>query len=574
LDEFKAESTPALLVKDKTIAVFCLATYGEGDPSDNAVRFHAWLRDETGPGELGGMRYTVFGLGNRQYEHYNAMGTYVDNRLEELGAHRVYELGLGDDDGKLEEDFSAWEEDLVDALRAAAGMHGGGLDDAPAPPTYTYESVKLTSPPAELLRSEGRFVESERAQPKGKIDFSSKPYFKTLEFPVAAVRELRQKTTGGSTLHVEIKLPKDCAYATAHNFSVLPENDPAQVEAVASVLGVELGHWISVRSKSPDDGPLFPSPCTVRVALSCYCALNQSPNKVCLEKLAFMASDPAHRARLLRLASKAGKDDFNAYIVARRTQLWEVLVEHPSIRPSDVAHFFEACPRLMPRDYTIASSSRLHPHDMHLVVSVVDEDLGDNERRFRGVCTNYFKRIAAALARGETCSMYGFVKPSTFGMPAAMSAPMIMIGPGTGVAPMRALVQERAWLQRQGHRLGQGVLFFGCRLKDEDFIYADEWAAHEQAGVLAVVSFAFSRQNPAMKRYVTDDMRDKGALLWGLLHGSGAYVYVCGGTHMGRDVSALLEEIAVQHGKMAEAAAKRWLADMSSQGRLQMELWS
>jgi len=597
LESFDGDSFEKLVREEgkNIICCFTLATYGEGDPSDNAIGFASYVKEERPDKPLDGLRFTVFGLGNKQYEHYNQMGRMVNERLEALGGSRVYPYGEGDDDGTLQEDFNAWFEDLYSALRIVQfGMDAGstatnGNDQMQAAvPEFIYESKWLANPPPNneaLIASGGRYVESQRGALKStqKIDFMSRPYFKTEAFPVKVIRELRQSTAdGGSTMHVELEIPSSArGYGTAFNLSIMPENDPAQVETVAQALGWEkdLDRWLSIRPKKEhaeeDVGPLIPTPCTLRVALATGCSLNNVPTKALIEKLACFAQDPAHKAEMLKLSSKEGKALLHETIVEPRVTIAELLNKFPSVRFEDPVHFMEIVPRLAARDYTIASSGKLHPRTVHLTMSLVREPLPGN-REFNGVCTNALRRRFLALQQGVSCDpVYAFVKPSSFILPSNTQTPLIFVGPGTGIAPMRALIQERVWLREQGGaRLGPALLFFGCRNKTEDFIYQDEFDSYKHSGAVSNYHIAFSRMTPGKKVYVQHLMQEQGDIIWDWISNKEAHVYVCGATQMGKDVHHTIVSMAESRGKMTDVQAKEYVARMSTDGRLVQELWS
>ncbi len=187
---------------------------------------------------------------------------------------------------------------------------------------------------------------------------------------------------------------------------------------------------------------------------------------------------------------------------------------------------------------------------------------GAEARLKEGVCSTQL----GALAVGQRAVV--FVRASAFRLPADPATPVLMVGPGTGIAPFRAFVQEL----HAARRTGETRLYFGCRHAAVDFLYADELRAAEREGTLTKLRTAFSRDGPA-KVYVQQRLREDGAHVHALLE-RGAHVYLCGGTGMGREVVAVLAEILSTHGKLAPAQASEYLKTMTSQGRLVQELWS
>ena len=244
-----------------------------------------------------------------------------------------------------------------------------------------------------------------------------------------------------------------------------------------------------------------------------------------------------------------------------REQFIDLLEEFPSARPS-AQELIESQRRLMPRLYSIASSPALHPQEIHLTVAVVRYET--NGRRREGVCSTYL----ADRARMGEADLPVFVAESHFGLPADDSVPIIMVGPGTGVAPFRSFVQDRA---ARGVR-SPAWLFFGDQRKDHDFLYADEWAGHLKSGALTRLDTAFSRDQEA-KVYVQDRMRENAAELWKWLSGGAAF-YVCGDAkRMAKDVDAALHAIVAEQGGMTPEAAVEWVKQLKKDGRYQRDVY-
>jgi len=256
--------------------------------------------------------------------------------------------------------------------------------------------------------------------------------------------------------------------------------------------------------------------------------------------------------------------------------LVEVLEMFPSIKP-DLANFFEAVPRLQARLYTVASSSKVHPKKIHVVAGVIRDHLPGQKRMFFGVCTNQLARSDSGSSKGDdskkSAIVYGYLKPSTFIIPRDTSVPYILIGPGTGFAPMRAILQERAWQKEKGMPTGPTWLFFGCRSREEDFIYQDEILRACQDGIVTALHTAFSREGP-QKVYVQHKIRENAAELWDLISTKKAVIFVCGSSSMGKDVLAAFEEIIRGYGNLPGQKAKYYLENMQRMHRYVQELWS
>jgi NADPH-ferrihemoprotein reductase len=224
-------------------------------------------------------------------------------------------------------------------------------------------------------------------------------------------------------------------------------------------------------------------------------------------------------------------------------------------------------------------------------VSVIDQPKPDGGV-FRGVCSSFLQALEPPVTNGggkrldESGSRRGawpscrvFVRPSSFRLPKDPKTPIVMIGPGTGIAPMRALLQERAHQRENAGEGGENVLYFGCKNREKDFLYREELEAFQTSGVLTKLHLAFSRENPKKKVYVQHLMkeRENAAELWDLVNSRGAHLYVCGGTSMGTDVGKALAEVVGKLGgrDLAKSgAADAFVAKMKEEGRYVQELWS
>jgi len=428
---------------------------------------------------------------------------------------------------------------------------------------------------------DGVDAEREKKLPLDQVHGPSRHFFTAVDCPVTVVRELRRDTTSGeSTVHVEIDISQAPAtsdsvherfsYETADNLGVLAVNDPAVVESVAESLGYDLDAVFSLGAAPGHDwnGAPFPMPVSVRECLTRYCDLTSAPLRSDLKQLAAYAKDPTDRNALLRMSSKEGKAEYREKILDAHVGLVDLLRRCPSIEIPLEHLLANICPLLQTRFYTISSSSSVHPGTIHLTLAVTRFDRGDGSV-FNGVCSTHIARSTPGISKLRV-----FNRPSTFRLPDDPTRPVIMVGPGTGIAPMRALIQERAH-QRTVRQLdvGPNILYFGCRKAAEDFIYEDELKALQESGDLTELHLAFSRQQKD-KVYVQHLLQQNAEETWRYIDTDGAYLYVCGGVRMGHDVSNALKEIFVAEGGMSADAAKEYLSKLTDEGRFVQELWS
>lgn len=576
------------MFKDNERAIFCLATYGEGDPADNAMEFDNWLKEEKRTEEFEGVRFTVFGLGNKQYEHYNSQGRLMNKRMESLcgAAGRMYPYGEGDDDASLEEDFEAWKAKLWVSLRRSE--YGEKVDDSAAAAPTAVKRPVLPFVLRPLPSGSDASAYATDAMDNRPIALSSKAHFNNALVKVVCNRELRQDLKFGSTRHVELDVKGTdlAAYQTADNLAVVPCNDDQTVEALSSWLGYDLNMSFELDPNAAKSGGppklIFPTPCTVRDALTNFCDLNAPPARKFLKALAAYATGEEQQRLLLWSSSTPeGHAAYKQHIVEPKRSLAAVLRYFKGL-DLPLGAFLQLCPRIVERLYTIASSPAAHPNRIHIAVSIVAEEVPGGGM-FRGLCSTFLDnrrtpdrsgpRPSRGAERKPWPSVRVFVRPSTFKAPQDTSLPIIMVGPGTGIAPMMAMLQERQAILNQGGTLGPAILFFGCCNRDVDFIYRDELQAFVDSGALTKLHLAFSREQ-AKKVYVQHRLMEQSKALWQLVSRCRAHIYVCGGISMGSSVAQTFEQMAQDEGGLSTQAAKSLVADLKSNGRYIQELWS
>lgn len=561
-------------------ALFLTSTYGEGEPTDNTVDFVAKLKEMANAEVLGweenkseepteqsmvGLDYGVFGLGNREYEHYNAIGKFFDHALEKVGGKRIVELGLGDDCQDLEGDFEAWKDTKLWPTLKKLYIHDAAtlnrlknVHHEEDLPTCAY-AVKYYTNPQEPVDT-----------PLDKVHGSSRHYFSAEDCPITVIRELRSKEDSGSTVHIEIDVSKakNLKYVTADNLGVLPINQSETVEAVAKALKFDLDKIFSLTNAEGQEwhGAPFPMPISVRECLTRYCDLTQAPRRSDLKLLAAYAKDPMDKKALLRMASKDGKAEYREKVLDAHYGLVDMLRLCPSIEAS-LEQFLSFCPLLQTRFYTISSSSSVHPDSIHITVAVTEAARKDGTV-FKGVCSNHL----AGLKPGDKVRVFN--RSSTFRLPKDPAKPILMVGPGTGIAPFRALLQEREFEKSKKHlAVGENILYFGCKKRSLDFLYEDELTAFQKSGILTRLHLAFSREQKE-KVYVQNLLKQNSKETWKLINDDGGHIYVCGGVKMGNDVMETLKWIVGEEGKMPQESAKEFLHKLSNEGRYVQELWA
>lgn len=551
----------------ESFVIIVIATYGEGEPTDNARQFDDWItEDSRSPDELKGVKFTVFGLGNKTYEKYNYMGRKFDKRLEELGAERIYKKGEGDDDGSLEDDFAAWKRDMWPGVCEHFGMPIPEVDSNPGERRFRVDTFTRDSPEGEQAEKFAKIhIAKKNAQKEGGTPDIKNPYLAKL----VVNRELHAVGSDRSCRHIEFEIGDALKYEVGDHLGVFPENDPEVVEAAAKRLNAPLDAVIAMYPiEAKGTVKAVVGPCTVRKALSQYSDLSGSPRKGFLRVLATYASDPQEKKKLLELSDDKSPQPYQSFIKDDQRTVLCVLNDFPSVDiPFD--HFLEAAPKMSPRMYSISSSLREHPGRVHITAVVVNY-VTPTKRTHKGVTTTWLAR--AIPKDDESILVPVFIEKSSFRLPKDPLTPVLMVGPGTGLAPFRGFIQERKHQHSKG-QVGESVLFFGCR-GDVDYIYADELKEATSTGYLSKLFVAFSRMDQQKKVYVQHKMHDYSDGIYNLLHEQKGYLYICGDARaMAKDVHSSIIQILTKHGNKTEEQAEQFLTELKQSGRYLTDTW-
>ncbi len=500
-----AEFKPSALRREKLVT-FVVSTHGDGDPPDDADLFHEYLMSARA-GTLESLRYSVLALGDSSYVNFCQTGREFDARLAELGAERFEPLVECDLD--FDSLAAAWSGRVVDQLEALIG-------EAPVAAATHLHAVQ--SPPVH-----GR------------------------DSPFRAEVLTNQKITGGGSSkdvrHIELSLEgSGLRYEPGDALAVIAENPPQLVDELLQTLSFDGAETVSV-----DDEPM-----QLRTALA-------SKLEITVLSLGFLRAwaDHGNNDRLRSLLSGDDRQAITDFVTTH--QVIDVVRRIPEhVEPQA---FIDMLRKLAPRSYSIASSPNANPDEVHLTVAAVRyEAFG---RPHWGVASTY---LADRVAEGEHVQVFVEKNPR-FRLPAP-DVPIVMIGPGTGVAPFRAFVEERA----EHGAPGDNWLFFGDRNFSFDFLYQLEWQRHLKQGNLRRLDVAFSRDQRE-KVYVQDLMRRHGGELWRWID-SGAAIYVCGdATNMAGDVENALLDVIAKHGGFDRDGAEAHLKELRRAKRYQRDVY-
>ena len=580
-EEVNFDSLTRMSDIDKSLCVFCLATYGEGDPTDNARGYYEWLK--RGESDLNGLNYAVFGLGNKTYEHYNSVGIYSDARLAELNGNRICELGLGDDDGMIEDDFIVWKEKFWTAVCDKFNL--AVTNDT------NYRQYEL------VVHKNREDFYTEDGKPKGL--FTGEPYrigsYESKSPPYGLKNPIKCKPINyrelykgdRSCLHVEFDLNGEMVgYKTGDHLVVFPQIDGDLVEMLGRLLNIDLDEIISMKCIDTYTAKtnLIPCPCTFRTAFSYYVDIAAIPRVQPLREMCSYATDEKDQKFMEFICSSSteGREKYNEWIVKSCRNIVQVINDLPSFRPpADL--LIELLPRLQPRYYSISSSNLVNPTSVSITAVVVEyKTLAGHLNK--GVATSYLKRNTLLQDENKENGMIDQVKvpicfvQSQFRLPPIIKntmAPIIMVGPGTGLAPFRGFLQEISFLRKRDQlETSDVILYYGCRHKDQDYLYSDELEQFVQDGTLTQLRVAFSRDQPE-KVYVTHLLEQNRAETWDIIGNRNGYVYVCGEARsMAKNVLQIFKNIIMENLKTDEKGADAYLKKMEHDKRYKADVWS
>ncbi|WP_172193600.1 assimilatory sulfite reductase (NADPH) flavoprotein subunit [Saccharibacillus qingshengii] len=487
-----------------------VSTHGEGEPPDNAISFHEFLYSKRAP-KLDSLNYSVLALGDTSYEFFCQTGKDFDTRLAELGASRLAERA--DCDVDFDETAGEWMKAVTEALSATPAAAASAADSA-APLSSDSESEYSRSHPfqAEVLEN----------------------------------LNLNGRGSARETRHLELSLEgSGLTYEPGDSLGVYPENHPRLVDEIIAEMGWDPQENVAIGKNGA---------AALREALHRHYEITVL-TKPLLEQAAKLTGSDT----LARLTSPEAADELRAYL--GNHDLLD-LIRDFKLHGKSAAELTGILRKMPARLYSIASSPQATPDEVHLTVRTVRYACGGRDRY--GVCS---VQMAERLEPGDRLPVFIQHNPN-FKLPQNPDTPIILIGPGTGVAPFRSFLAER---EETGSR-GKSWLFYGDQHFSTDFLYQVEWQRWIKDGILTRMDVAFSRDTD-QKVYVQHRMLDKSKELYEWIDG-GAAVYVCGDEkHMAHDVHSALETIIAQGGGLSPEQASEYLLRMQQEKRYQRDVY-
>ncbi|XP_078670170.1 nitric oxide synthase 1-like [Branchiostoma floridae x Branchiostoma belcheri] len=601
-------------LEKEELVIVVTSTFGNGDPPDNGEAFgqallhmrhppgsdgkkksgsvrrvssiskasyrrqQKLLRQLRDGGALGKVRYCVFALGSRAYPHFCAFGHAIDTLFEELGAERIHPVGEGDELCGQEESFRAW---VKGAFKSACERYDVGHD------------VNMEEANASLLGSDfswapGKFriVQTKGLPETDILEGLSKLHRRTVVSSTVISRtQLQAPESSRQTCLVQLEThgAHELKYVPGDHMAVFPANEDRLVQAILDRLekGTNPDAVIQIEALQEKKSPAglvktwtphdrLP-PCSLRTALSRYLDVTTPPSPQLLLYLAMHATSNRERAELQALGKGGLKYEDWKFEVA--PTLPELLQDYPSLQVPP-ALLLSQLPVLQQRYYSISSSPHMYPGQIHATVAVVKyRTRGGKGPEHNGVCSNWLNTVKTN--EPVPC----FIRTAkNFHLPEDPSLPVLVVGPGTGIAPLRSFWQQRQVDIKAGTTSrrppGDMTLVFGCRQSRVDHIYKEETAQARRDGALTDIYTALSREPGTNKTYVQDILRERiPRKVLDLVLREGGHVYVCGDVTMATDVCETVQRILVKHGGMSAARAEDFINNMKDNNRYHEDIF-
>lgn len=600
-------------------AIFIMSTYGEGDPSDNSSTFISWLQGSPQV-SLGSLKFAAFGCGNSNYKHYNAVIDTTAASLERLGADRIIAVGKADEaQGTTDEDFLEWKTKVLKELCTRLALTEREPVYEPAINTVFDESIDLS----------GVYLGEPMNQATSRV--SSGPSTSIVPLPISSARELiDDQSRLRSCLHLELDLSghPEVKYKTGDHLVVRPVNPRSEVEALVDVLGLTNRENIPIMLQptgSSHDKISLPSPTTIYALFSHYLEICAPVSRETVISLAQFASTASAEKHLLAIASD--KTLYNTFLAQTHITFNRLLryiqVMDPAATWSNlpVSFVIDSIRPLASRSYSISSSSIISPRRAAITVANHPQPLlQDKAILIPGLASTYLSSfisdrpptatalyppivnptLAPTTTSAPISHLNASIRRSTFKLPASLSTPLIMIAAGTGIAPFRAFLHERARLAsllQGGSRatatatanptrltLGRTLLIFGCRHPDVDLLYRDELEQVQSEPLLLPgleIVYAFSRLEEGAavsgggvkSRHVQDCVAERQDDLVDMLLEQDAALYICGSAAMAREVASRVGQGVKEARGFDDDGWNAWRKERKRAKRWQEDVW-
>ncbi len=531
LDEYAGK-----LPKKGAVLIVC-SSYN-GHPPRNARKFLSWL-ENSNANSLQGVNYAVFGCGDRNWHYtYQKVPRTIDEQLAIKGATRILLHGEADASADFEKQLEHWREQLWQTMKETFDLT---IDD-----DILQEQTKLSIQVVKGLATVPLAL-------KHGASYAS----------IIKNEELHLANSERSTRHIEIALPKGLSYQEGDHLGVIPKNSSKLIHRILRRFKLNANDQLLISSNGNGSHLSIDYPVSLYEVLATSVELQETASRLQIRELASYTECPPHKRELEQLLQE---DIYREQVLKKRLSMLELLeIYEASELPFE--KFIALLPALKARYYSISSSPMVNPERLSITVGVLQEPAWSGRGDYHGVASNYL----AQCQPGESLGMFLRSADSGFQLPEDASTSIIMVGPGTGIAPFRGFLQARAAMKQQGIVLGQAHLFFGCR-NDADFIYREELEQFEKDGIVTLHT-AFSRKDGIQKAYVQQIMEPYSSNIIEMLNNNGR-LYVCGdGNHMAPAVEAMLQQAYQFEKGVEEIEAKNWLEQHQYRGNYVKDVW-
>ncbi|CAG7607854.1 Bifunctional cytochrome P450/NADPH--P450 reductase 1 [Paenibacillus solanacearum] len=521
-------------------ALLIVTSSYNGKPPGNARQFVQWL-EQAEAGELAGVHYSVFGCGDRNWAAtYQEVPRLIDEKLAEKGATRFSKRGEADAGGDFEKQLEAWKGQMwADAMKTFDLKLNDNAEKERSTLNIQYVSGLAETPLAQS--------------------------YEAVHATVADNRELQQPGSDRSTRHIEIELPAGAAYREGDHLGVFPVNSEENVSRVIRRFRLNGEDQVILMASGVSASHLpLDRPVALAELLRHSVELQEPATRAQIRETAAYTVCPPHKRELEAMLAE---ETYEQRVRALRISMLD-LIETYEACEMPFEKFLELLPPLKPRYYSISSSPLANAERASITVAVVRSAARSGQGEYRGVASNYLAERKA----GDDIVMFIRSPESGFQLPEDPQIPIIMVGPGTGVAPFRGFLQARAAMKQEGKALGEAHLYFGCR-GDADYIYREELEKFASDGIVTLHT-ATSRTEGAAKTYVQHLMADDAAELISILD-RGGRLYVCGdGSKMAPDVENELIGAYVRVHGAARPEAEAWLNELQAKGSYAKDVWA
>jgi len=572
-------------IDELKFAVFIISTYGEGDPSDNATPFVSWIGSDKDT-QLPALRYVAFGLGNSKYKFYNRVVDVVVDGLDKLGATALMPTGKADDaNGTTDEDFAEWKEVFFALLREEMRV-----EERPEQYEPVYRIVEDTSLDVIDLHV------GEPIPPRGKKNI---PAISSIQTLLVRSAQKLLSTAERNCLHIDLDTSEfpELKYKTGDHLAVWPSNPTSEMRRLVDILGLQehLQTPLLISSLDPSVQIRHPSPTTWTALFQHYLEICAPVSRETVLALAQFAPSASAKCQLEEIGKD--KDVYHAYCSQNHVTLGRLLgnvsLSGESWSQLPLSFVLETIPPLSPRYYSISSSSVVSPKQISITVATTSEASVSSSVAIPGLTTGYLGAIESKHSNQASSAnsdfnvagpnslldqgnkLYAHIRKSKFRLPTQSKTPIIMIASGSGIAPFRGFLAERARLSSIGREVGRSTLFFGCR-SPEDLLYGDELRELQNSNKSMEFVTAFSRTEKSMrggKMYVQDRLEERCEEVVRLLMEENAYFFICGSASMARDVADRLGECVRNILGWNEDKLRLWSEAMRKGKRWQEDVW-